>query len=54
VATLVRGMVLRAELAAEAGDSATAKRWANDVVLLWSGADQELQPTVKRMRELAG
>jgi tetratricopeptide (TPR) repeat protein len=50
VATLVRGMALRAELAAEAGDSATAKRWANDVVLLWSGADAALQPTVKMMQ----
>jgi serine/threonine protein kinase/tetratricopeptide (TPR) repeat protein len=52
VATLVRGMALRAELAKQAGDSATAKRWAQDVVLLWSGADVELQPTVKRMQEL--
>jgi hypothetical protein len=47
-------MALRAELAAQAGDSAKAKRWANDVVLLWSGADQELQPIVRRMQELAG
>jgi hypothetical protein len=53
VATLVRGMALRAELAATAGDSSTAKRWAQDVVLLWSDADVELQPTVKRMRTIA-
>ena len=52
VATLVRGMALRAELAAKAGDSSTAKRWAQDVVVLWSGADRELQPTVERMQEL--
>jgi hypothetical protein len=54
VATLVRGMALRAELAGRPGDSTTAKRWAKNVLLLWSGADGELQPTVKRMRELVG
>jgi tRNA A-37 threonylcarbamoyl transferase component Bud32/tetratricopeptide (TPR) repeat protein len=53
VATLVRGMALRAELAAHAGDSTVSHRWANNVVLLWSNADGELQPLVKRMRELA-
>jgi serine/threonine protein kinase/tetratricopeptide (TPR) repeat protein len=53
VATLVRGMALRAELAARASDPATARHWANDVVLLWSGADPELQPTVSRMRQLS-
>jgi hypothetical protein len=52
VATLVRGMALRAELAARAGDTTAAKRWAADVVTLWSGADAELQPRVKMMQEL--
>jgi len=52
VATLVRGMALRADLAASHHDSTTASRWARDVVLLWSGADQELQPTVHRMQSL--
>jgi tetratricopeptide (TPR) repeat protein/tRNA A-37 threonylcarbamoyl transferase component Bud32 len=52
VTTLVRGMALRAELAGRAGDSTTAKRWANDVVLLWSGADAELHPVVQKMSEL--
>jgi eukaryotic-like serine/threonine-protein kinase len=51
-ATLVRGMALRADLATAHHDSTTARRWARDVVLLWSGADQELQPTVSRMRSL--
>lgn len=50
VATLVRGMALRADLAERTGDRATAKRWGAKVVLLWSGADQELQPLVARMR----
>ncbi|MGH7730405.1 MAG: hypothetical protein ACRENJ_04055, partial [Candidatus Eiseniibacteriota bacterium] len=51
---LVRCMVLRAELAARAGDRATAARWARAVVALWSGADAELQPLVAEMRALAG
>jgi tetratricopeptide (TPR) repeat protein len=49
VATFVRGMALRAELADRAKDPTTAKRWARNVTVLWSGADPELQPTVKRM-----
>jgi hypothetical protein len=49
-ATLVRAMALRADLAAINHDSTTAGRWARDVVLLWSGADRELQPTVSRMQ----
>jgi hypothetical protein len=54
VTTLVRGMALRAQVAAQAGDSSLAKHWAQNVILLWSGADQELQPTVARMRAIAG
>lgn len=53
VATLVRGMALRAELAAHSGDWSTASRWAKDVVSLWSEADPELQPVVKRMQSIA-
>ena len=52
-AALVRGMALRAELAAQSGDSTTAKRWARDVVVLWSGADPELRPVVTRMQSIA-
>jgi eukaryotic-like serine/threonine-protein kinase len=52
VATLVRGMALRAELASRSGDSTLGRRWANDVVLLWSKADPELQPTVKAMERI--
>jgi hypothetical protein len=54
VATLVRGMALRAELAARAGDPTAARRWAQDVLTLWSNADSELQPTITRMRIIAG
>jgi hypothetical protein len=52
VATLVRGMALRAELAARAADPSTAKHWAQDVLVLWSDADRELRPTIERMQEL--
>jgi len=53
-ATLVRAAALRAELASEAGDSATAGRWARFVTILWSSADDFLQPTVRAMQRLAG
>lgn len=50
---LVRAMALRARLAAEAGDSVTARSWATAVITLWSDADAFLQPTVSQMRRLA-
>ncbi len=52
-AAVGRSMVLRADLAAAAGDEKTAKHWAAAVVDLWGGADALLQPTVSRMRTLA-
>jgi hypothetical protein len=52
VATLVRGMALRAELASRAADPTVSRRWARHVVHLWSGADAELQPTVKVMERI--
>jgi len=53
-ATLVRAMALRAELAAAGRDSETARYWATAVTILWRHADRSLQPTVRRMKELAG
>ena len=53
-AAIVRAMILRADLAARTGDSDTARKWANSVVLLWSNADTSLQPEVARMRVMAG
>jgi serine/threonine protein kinase/tetratricopeptide (TPR) repeat protein len=50
---LVRAMAFRAELADLAGDRATASRWAAAVLVLWSGADESLQPLVRRMKALA-
>jgi len=48
--TLVRMMALRAELASARGEAATARRLAQAVTTLWSGAEQPLQPVVRRMR----
>ena len=53
-AAIVRAMILRADLAARTGDSDTARKWATSVVVLWSNADDGLQPEVARMRSLAG
>jgi len=50
---LVRAMALRAELANRLGDRESAGRWATAVTTLWSGADDFLQPLVKRMEVLA-
>jgi tetratricopeptide (TPR) repeat protein len=52
VATLVRGMALRAQLAAQAGDSTEAKRRARDVLILWANADPVVHSTLERMRSL--
>ena len=50
---LIRTMILRAELARALGDQATAAGWARAVALLWAGADEFLQPAVRRMVELS-
>jgi len=51
---LVRAMILRARLAAAAGDRVVAAQWAGAVVALWSDADAEFRPVVDSMRALAG
>jgi serine/threonine protein kinase/tetratricopeptide (TPR) repeat protein len=53
-AAIVRAMVLRADLAAQTGDSGTARKWGKTVSILWSNADPSLQPVLKRMQALAG
>jgi len=53
-AAVGRAIALRAELANSQHDGSAAKKWAAAFVALWSGADAELQPSVSRMRELAG
>jgi hypothetical protein len=53
VATMVRSMMLRAELADHLGDAATARRWARAVIALWGGADSEFSHELTAMRRLA-
>ena len=48
----IRAMVLRADLAARAGDRATAARWGGAVSTMWIHADAPLRATVARMSEL--
>jgi tetratricopeptide (TPR) repeat protein len=52
-AGLLKAMVLRADLAARAGERATAGRWGAVVATLWAGADPEFGPIVSRMSALA-
>jgi hypothetical protein len=47
---LGRAMVMRAELAASRGDSATARRWAGRVVELWGAGGGELKSVMERMK----
>jgi len=51
--SLVRMMALRAEVADRRGDAPTARRWAEAVVVLWSGAEPVLQHVVGRMKQIA-
>jgi DNA-binding SARP family transcriptional activator len=51
--SLVRAMALRADLADRVGDRAAARTWAAAVLVLWYGADDFLDPLLKRMRQLA-
>ncbi|MFN2602512.1 MAG: protein kinase [Gemmatimonadaceae bacterium] len=52
VASFVRAMTLRAELAAEARQPAEARKWASAVISLWGNGDFVTQPIVERMRKL--
>ncbi|MEO8636621.1 MAG: serine/threonine-protein kinase [Gemmatimonadales bacterium] len=52
--SLVRAMVLRAQLARVAGDPVGARRWAGPAAILWASADRSLQPTVVELRRMAG
>jgi eukaryotic-like serine/threonine-protein kinase len=53
IATLVRGMALRADLAVRDGDRKNARRWSDAVTVLWSNCDPELQPVLDRMRRIS-
>jgi hypothetical protein len=49
---LVRAMILRARVAAEIGDSASARRWSSASLLLWSDADDFLKAALEPLRRL--
>jgi tRNA A-37 threonylcarbamoyl transferase component Bud32/tetratricopeptide (TPR) repeat protein len=49
-AAIPLAMRLRALLAAHAGDSATARRWATAALTLWQRADAELRPSLEPLR----
>jgi DNA-binding SARP family transcriptional activator/tetratricopeptide (TPR) repeat protein len=51
-AALMRAMLLRAELAHNAGDFATARRWATPVAELWRRADTNLARQVQPFHSL--
>jgi tetratricopeptide (TPR) repeat protein len=51
--SLVRAMMLRAQLAARLGDVTTARRWAGAAAILWAKADPGLQAGVDSMRRIA-
>ena len=54
-AAVAPSMMLRAELASRAGDTATFVRWARPAVTLWGGADASLRAPVESLsRRLAG
>jgi tRNA A-37 threonylcarbamoyl transferase component Bud32 len=53
-ASVGRAMAYRAELADRLNDPATAALWAGRVLTLWAYADSNLEPTLARMRLLAG
>jgi hypothetical protein len=45
-----RAMLLRADLAAAAGQRDEAKKWYARVLDLWADADADLAPTIARLR----
>jgi hypothetical protein len=54
VASLIRSLALRAQVAHRLSDRATAQRCARAVIALWKDADTPLQPLVREMTSLAG
>jgi hypothetical protein len=53
-AAAVTAMMLRADLAAAAGDTSAARRWSTAVMVLRERADPVLQHQVQRMSRYAG
>lgn len=53
VATMIRAMMLRAELAHRGGDARSAGRWSTAIVALWGGADPTFDGDLELIRRLA-
>ena len=53
-ASVGRAMILRATLAARAGDVTTARRWGGRVAELWSGGDKEMRAQVAALQRATG
>jgi tRNA A-37 threonylcarbamoyl transferase component Bud32/tetratricopeptide (TPR) repeat protein len=53
LATLLRAMALRAEIAAARKESGLALQWGRAVTTLWAGADADLKPVVVRLTRLS-
>jgi hypothetical protein len=52
-AAIPSAMGTRAILAARAGDTAVARRFARDAMLLWRDSDRELHPVLDSLRAIA-
>jgi hypothetical protein len=52
-ATMVRTMMVQAEVSHRLQQPAEARRWARAVLALWDGADRSFEPELERMRALA-
>jgi len=53
LASLIRTMILRAEIASRRSDVTNASRWATAVLALWSRADPDLQPAIAPLHRFA-
>ncbi|HJQ21692.1 MAG TPA: serine/threonine-protein kinase [Gemmatimonadaceae bacterium] len=52
-AVLMRAAALRADIADRVHDTRRSRDWAAFVAAVWADADQSLQPTAKRMKDIA-
>jgi hypothetical protein len=53
LASLIRSMLLRGQLAARRADELTARRWGSAVYALWSNADPELRRSIEPLQRFA-
>jgi hypothetical protein len=51
--SLVRAMLLRAEIAAKTGDAETARRWSSPIITLWAEAEPVMESRVAQARRFS-